>query len=308
MSVKLTIDIFSGRPNPELVLTAKEAKELFKSLSPTGAMRKQSAASLAEPSHLGLRGVQVNQLKSVTKELPASFFLSHETMFAGGKSAAMKNDGTMELLHKFIAGKAKSITNAGKVREFLKTYKESLAPSAESRAKTAAPIGPIILNPLPLLTCTCGPIYEPNWWNLNPQIKGNNNCYNYACNQRTDTFAQPGRGTGNMYTSLSGCNVAAGQKSAKQGAVSDALVDTPLANNACPAQGHLVALVIWPGVDFHWYRKGVNTMWSHKPGSTSVTNLDNSGAVISDPRTANRGGYTQFCTFMNVLPGHICIK
>jgi hypothetical protein len=40
MSVKLTIDIFSGRPNPELVLTAKEAKEFFKNVSPTGAMRK----------------------------------------------------------------------------------------------------------------------------------------------------------------------------------------------------------------------------------------------------------------------------
>jgi hypothetical protein len=308
MSVKLTIDIFSGRPNPELVLTAKEAKELFKSLSPTGAMRKQSATSIAEPAHLGLRGVQVDQLKSVTRELPSSFFLSHETMFAGGKSAAMKNDGTMELLHKFIAGRTKSIANAGKVREFMKVYKEQLTPSADARAKSAAPIGPIILNPFPLLTCTCGPVYEPDWWNLNPQIKSNNNCYNYATNHRTDTFAQPGKGTGNQYTSLSGCLVVAGQKSAKQGAVSDALIDTPLANNACPAKGHLVALVIWPGVDFHWYRKGVNTMWSHKPGGTSVTNLDNSGVVIGDPRTANRGDYKQFCTFMNVLPGHICIK
>jgi hypothetical protein len=309
MSVKLTIDIFSGRPNPELVLTAKEAKEFFKNVSPTGALRKASATTLAEPGHLGLRGIQVDQLKSVTKEMPSSFFLSHETMYAGGKMAAMKDTGTMDRLQKFIISKAKSITNAGKVRDFLKIYKDSLKDSYETREKTAAPIGPIVVGPiLPLLTCTCGPVYEPDWWNLNPQIKGNNNCYNYASNQRTDTFAQPGRGTGNMYTSLSGCSVAAGQKSAKQGAVSDALIDTPLANNACPAKGHLVALVIWQGVDFHWYRKGVNTMWSHKPGGTSVTNLDNSGAVISDPRTANRGGYTQFCTFMNVLPGHICIK
>jgi hypothetical protein len=309
MSVKLTIDIFSGRPNPELVLTAKEAKELFKSMSPTGVMRKASATTLAEPTHLGLRGIQVEQLKSVTKEMPTSFFLSHETMFSGGKSAAMKNDGTMERLHKFITSKASSITNAGKVRDFIKIYKDELMPSAETRAKTAAPIGPVVIGPiLPLLTCTCGPIYEPDWWNLNPQIKGNNNCYNYACNQRTDTFAQPGKATGNMYTSLAGCLVAAGQKSAKQGAVSDALIDTPLANNKCPAKGHLVALVIWPGADFHWFRKGVNTRWSHKPGGTSVTNLDNSGAIINDPRTANRGNYTQFCTFMNVLPGHICIK
>lgn len=309
MSVKVTIDIFSGRPNPELVLTAKEAKELFKTLTPTGTLRKAGAKTLAEPAHLGLRGIKIDQLKSVSKEMPESFFVAHETMYSGGKAAALKADDTMEKLHKFIVSKASSLTNAGKVREFLKLYKESLVPAAETRAKTAVPIGPIVVGPiLPLLTCTCGPIYEPDWWNLNPTIKGNNNCYNYACNQRTDTFAQPGKATGNQYTSLSGCTVAAGQKSAKQGAVSDALIDTPLANNQCPAKGHLVALVIWPGVDFHWYRKGVNTMWSHKPGSTAVTNLDNSGVVISDPRTANRGGYTQFCTFMNVLPGHINIK
>jgi hypothetical protein len=308
MSLKVTIDIFSGRPNPTVELTAKEAKELFQNISPTGAMRKASATTPAEPAHLGLRGIQVEQIKSVSKELPSAFYLSHETMYSGGKAAALKGPGTMDRLFKILSAKGSSIANAGKVREFLKTYKDALAPAAEIREKTAVPVGPILIDPKLLLTCTCGPIYEPTWWNNNPTIKGNNNCYNYACNQRTDSFAQPGRATGNMYTSLSGCSVAAGQKSAKQGAVSDALVDTPLANNQCPASGHLVALVIWPGVDFHWYRKGVNTMWSHKPGSTSVTNLDNSGNVISDPRTANRGGYTQFCTFMNVLPGHINIK
>ncbi len=309
MSVKLTIDIFSGRPNPELVLTASEAKEFFSNVSPTGTMRKSNAKTLAEPAHLGFRGIQVEQLKSATKEMPSNFYLSHETMYADGKSAAMDDSGTMERLQKFIISKAKSITNISNVRDFLKIYKEALNDSFAIREKTAVPIGPIVVGPiLPLITCTCGPIYEPDWWNLNPTIKPNNNCYNYACNHRTDTFAQPGKATGNMYTSLSGCAVAAGQKSAKQGAVSDALIDTPLANNKCPAQGHLVALVIWPGADFHWYRKGVNTKWSHKPGGTSVTNLDNSGAIITDPRTANRGNYTQFCTFMNVLPGHINIK
>ncbi len=309
MSVKVTIDIFSGRPNPEMVLSAKEAKELFKQVAPTGAMRKAAATTPVEPGHLGLRGIKVEQLKTVTKELPSAFFVAHETMFSGGKAAAFKDMGTMERVHKFISANSKLITGAGNVREFLKTYKEALTESFDVREKTAMPAAPVVISPVVALpTCTCGPVYEPDWWNLNATIKGNNNCYNYACNHRTDTFAQPGRATGNMYTSLAGCNVPAGQKSAKTGAISDALIDTPAANNACPAKGHLVALVIWPGRDFHWYRKGVNTMWSHKPGSTSVTNLDNSGNTIADPRTANRGNYTQFCTFMNVLHGHINIK
>ena len=81
--------------------------------------------------------------------------------------------------------------------------------------------------------------------------------------------------------------------------VADDLIDKPNAHNKCPKEGHLAALVIAPGSDFHWYRKGRNGHWTHKPGSTQVTNMDNSGVTISDPRTANRGPYTNFCT----LPG-----
>ena len=65
--------------------------------------------------------------------------------------------------------------------------------------------------------------------------------------------------------------------SVKPAAVKDELIDSPTADNKCPKEGHLVALVIAPGWDFHWYRKGRNKYWSHKPGSTAVTNIDNSG-------------------------------
>ena len=135
----------------------------------------------------------------------------------------------------------------------------------------------------------------------------NNNCYNYATNYRTDTFrivaggGQPGAAAGAMYTSLT-C------PSVKTAAIADDLIDSPGANNTCPREGHLVALVIWPGLDFHWFRKGRNAYWSHKPGSTAVTNLDNSGVTIPDPRTADRGPYTDFCTFMVVMHGHIKVK
>ena len=45
-----------------------------------------------------------------------------------------------------------------------------------------------------------------------------------------------------------------------------------------------------------------------KPGSTPVTNVDSSGNYIFDPRNANRGPYTDFCTFMVVMHGHIKIR
>jgi len=36
--------------------------------------------------------------------------------------------------------------------------------------------------------------------------------------------------------------------------------------------------------------------------------VDGSGNLIPDPRTANRGPYTVFCTFMVVMHGHIKIN
>jgi hypothetical protein len=102
-----------------------------------------------------------------------------------------------------------------------------------------------------------------------------------------------------MYTALECAAV-------RVAALADELQATKL-KNACPRLGHLVALVVAPGWDFHWYRKGPDGLWTHKPGSTQATNLDNSGNIITDPRTADRGPYTDFCAFMIVMHGHIKI-
>lgn len=59
----------------------------------------------------------------------------------------------------------------------------------------------------------------------------------------------------------------------------------------------LMALVIWPGYDFHWYRKHKEGFWGHKPGGTAAKNLDNSNQIIYNPEKCNRGGYTQFCGY-----------
>ena len=81
-----------------------------------------------------------------------------------------------------------------------------------------------------------------------------------------------------MYAAITGPDV-------RNAAIADGLINNPSANNKCPGEGHLVALVIAPGFDFHWYRKGRTGRWSHKPGSTPVIDVDNSNAIIADPRT-----------------------
>lgn len=143
----------------------------------------------------------------------------------------------------------------------------------------------------------CIPVYDPAKWNEPASVRHSNNCYNYATDIRTDTFAQPGRASGNQYTSIDCAAVGAG-------AVSDGLTATDCdLGCGCRDCCHQVALVIWPGYDYHWYRHDQDGTWSHKPGGTAATNLDNSGNVITDPRTADRGGYTVFCGCYCVCDG-----
>lgn len=137
------------------------------------------------------------------------------------------------------------------------------------------------------------PNYNPGFWNNNSKRKRKNNCYNYANNKATDTFAQPGRAAG-AEIPYSSCF------HAHDAAVADGL--EPIADypNTLMDFKTGVALVVAPGRDYHWYRLNEDGTWSHKPGQGSATNRDNSGNVITDPRTANRGIYTQFCGFYTI--------
>lgn len=137
----------------------------------------------------------------------------------------------------------------------------------------------------------CLPEYEPGAWNDADGIQYNNNCYNYGCDIQTGTYAQPGRASG---ITLGWDDMACAPVT--NGATADGLVPVSCeAGCGCSKCWHQVALVISPGWDYHWYRKDRDGRWTHKMGPTAATNLDNSGNVITDPQTADRGSYTVFC-------------
>lgn len=135
--------------------------------------------------------------------------------------------------------------------------------------------------------------FQPTYWNDGSTRQRNNNCYNYANARATNTFAQPGRAAGSMYSSITCAAVHAA-------AVRDGL--EPVADTLINASSYknIAALVVGPNYDYHWYRRDSNGKWTHKPGGTAATNRDNSGNEITDPRTANRGAYTDFCGFFRV--------
>ena len=292
MTLRITIDIFSGRPNPVIELTGKEEKDALERLQPGSKIKKGEMGLPPEPT-LGYRGMVIEKTGVAVKGLPRMFRLAHGDMFGEG----LANRAADEAFEDFVCGTKGLISRLRLGPAFPELVKKSIKDFRIVRAKW--PWDEIVRPPI-IRGCPCGPLYEPTWWNDAGQKQDNNNCYNYGCNYRTDTYAQPGLASGVTH-SLTCATV-------KTAAVADGLINTPKADNKCPDEGHLVAMAIWPGWDYHWYRKGRNAYWSHKPGWGAVTNKDNSNASISDPRTANRGGYTDFCTFMVVQHGHIKIK
>lgn len=137
-------------------------------------------------------------------------------------------------------------------------------------------------------------------------MQNSTNCYAYILN-RWFGFPlfhklQPGELSGNPLSSASDIDVTRIIELTRQDAqfegffFEDVLPDEP-----CVAGSYKVALVVDPGVDYHWYRQNPDGTWSGKSGHTETTDLDASGNVIYDPRTADRNygfpNYTEFGGF-----------
>jgi hypothetical protein len=154
---------------------------------------------------------------------------------------------------------------------------------------------------------TCSqPSFTPAFWNQG-SIAFDNDGYNYATNHRTDTFAQPGRSTGDFCSSGSCFDAAViGQYAQNDGLIPSA--------GTCGGGRSVLALAVAPGQDWLWFRKDARGTWSYKIGITLPTNLDFAGNVITNPATANLGAYTQFggyfcaCSSSTEGQGHTVIN
>eukprot|EP00697_Spironema_sp_BW2_P000953 gnl/Spiro4/11304_TR5963_c0_g1_i1.p1 gnl/Spiro4/11304_TR5963_c0_g1~~gnl/Spiro4/11304_TR5963_c0_g1_i1.p1 ORF type:complete len:362 (+),score=88.00 gnl/Spiro4/11304_TR5963_c0_g1_i1:71-1156(+) len=154
------------------------------------------------------------------------------------------------------------------------------------------------------------PVYNPNTDDDGcfVTMQADNNCYAYGSDVVTNTFPQPGRGSGQKWTQNTCADMgAAAQRDGLQ------LVGTTLPHGEPPAgQGHYVALLIWPDTNFHWIRMDNTSTsplhWSHKPGGTEVRNYDNNGKVIVDPSKSDFSPWTQFCAYYRAQPSKLSIN
>ena len=73
--------------------------------------------------------------------------------------------------------------------------------------------------------------------------------------------------------------------------------------DACQTSTLTIVMVMWPGVDYHFYRLVTGASdwwWEHKPGSFPVTWTDNQNRNLRDPLSpinCDRGKYTDFCGY-----------
>jgi hypothetical protein len=286
--LKIKLPVFSGRPDPEITFTGARARDLLNKL------KKFDPAALAQPADWGgLLGYDGFIATPQVDGLPKRIRIHSSLLGAGSHELE-------EQLLQSIGPKIER-TLGIKVRRAVDTHVLDQIPVGVSKAnvvllrKPAAEAG---FNP-------DRPVFQPEYWN-DPDHIYRNNCYAAGTNNRTDTFPQPGLGSGKMYEAITPDEVL-------QAALRDGLKllgDGKTFNPVAP-QGWTVVLVIWPDTDYHWYRVDFDSpadkLCSHKPGGTPDRNTDNSGNPIPDPYKADRGGYTIVVATLYV-PGRKFIK
>lgn len=277
--LKLTLDTFSGRTNPSWVMPAAPAMQLLRGLaSDLGFVVSPDEV----PAQLGYRGVN---LQLLSPELRLRFNLPPWLTLVPGRGAALTRhiEQVTELL--WLAARRGIAAEIGDFASLLRAIEKVLANLFGSGAGTGTPPAPSVpTGPCPFEMLP----YDPDFWNDSAHIR-RNNCYAYATNRRTDTFPQPGRGAGREIADMT-CAAA----------IAASLADGAHAVNDCFSDEEkprlLVALVIWPGQDYHWYRKHPD-FWGHKPGQTAARNVDSAKRMIVDPEKCDRGPYTDFCGY-----------
>ena len=288
--MQVTLDIFSGRRNPSWMLSDKNAKALRDRIANRAVA---SADAEADGHFLGFRGLVVAATGDADGAvgLPSALRIGGaaapdaQALKAGRK--ALSADDTDEVVRWLLSTGAHAIDDAvaGAVHEAVAARLQGLreaGPAAEAIEESEADMGASVA-----ACIIANTPYNPGFWN-NPAVQPHNNCYNYAMNFRSDTFAQPGRISGHPNNIMDCAHVAAAANWDGCTAV-------------CNGSNKNVALVIWPNVDYHWYRRHSEGFWGHKPGGTAARNVDNANQLINGstrtPANCNRGGYTVFCGY-----------
>jgi len=186
MAIEATLDIFSGRENPHWILSSDQQRDLFDLL------RTIETPTLQKPSGvLGRLGYRGFILRGSGESPHAGLrLLVHEGIVDFGQSRESRIADSRDLESWLLQTAPVDIPSVVRIRvaDHLGQPKFN-AVSFLSAASAASITG--------CYGCRAqdAPAYNPAPWNI-PTVQPYNNCYNYANDQITNTFAQPGRAHG----------------------------------------------------------------------------------------------------------------
>src|SRR5689334_1218391 len=173
MSVNVTLMVYSGRENPSWDLSTDQVGTLRERLSGLRGTTMERPEGML--GGLGYQGFAINANQEM--DIEPNIFVHNNIVDLGPNSVALRDNGNS--LETWLLDSAGSAINQ-QVRGYVQSqFSAPLYAGASARQ--------------PRVRALEVPRYEPNIWNNDPNIRRNNNCYNYANNKITNTFAQPGR-------------------------------------------------------------------------------------------------------------------
>lgn len=307
--IEIELDIFSGMPNPTWILPPDQEGALYELLS-TDTKQISPVARLSNRLGLGYRGLIVRRVKTdngvwdrVLRErrqpFPDEFRVGITKTRA--ESAADWLLRTADRQNVRILDEVREVVSRGVIP--VPRRRGPIEPTQDidrERVRPAEVPADAPFNPTAEEHETwwaCGSNYfDANAAFFNdPAHVTRNNCYCFASNYRPDIrYALPGKRGGHPATSIT-C-----------GGVIDGLRADGW-TNGCQSNSLTIALVIWPNVDYHFYRLvtgGPYWWWGHKPGGTPARYTDDCGHPIYQfegkgyaPNNICRGPYINFCDY-----------
>ena len=371
--VKVTLHIFSGRPDPTWFLSKDQATALVEKLRGSATQTLKAMPEFFED--VGYRGFSIEGLPD--EELKGAVTLYDNVIDINGLTAKSLSlpPGDLEQWLLESAGNA---------------LDSDLQHSTKGEIFKPRPKGPLEgseldtdqqLEPKRFVRNENAPPYEPHKWNRQG-VKGKNNCYNYSTNKVTNSFAQVGRRCGREITKITCANVIRGAEcdglifmgrvpkgddllddleskqaygwgpyggwpyypgyypgsSGSGSSTSRPSTSRPSSSRPSTSRpstsrpsssrpsssgqssslhpgsgrlrsgGHIVAVIVSPGKDYHWYRLDETGRWSHKSGGNTARDYDCNGRkMFKDKKTEDlrRASlpYRDFCGYFYVPPG-----
>jgi hypothetical protein len=318
--LEVELDIFSGRPNPVWILSESEEKELADIIT-SDPTQISPVYTESEQFSLGYRGLIVREIKTdkgiwsntnlaLESPIPREFRVGSKpgTLASAAEWLLQTSENEYKYSHvtdelREVAARGVALVQSSREVVDPATFISPLSEDNEySRFPTITGEG--VDSPGGDKVGARGTTWwacSSNYFSANANVFNDpahvlrNNCYCFASNHLADVrYALPGRRGGRPARSMTCSEVTAGL-------YADGWRD------GCQLNGLTIAMVIWPGVDYHFYRLvtgGPNWWWGHKPGGTPAKYTDDCGHSIYQyngrgysPKNCCRGSYTDFCGY-----------